>query len=240
MLLTGTVDPLVYGNIETHPTAADPLDRLAQYESSIEKWLTLSNCQFVVFAENSNWPFNAEKFMRMAKKHGKVFEHVQGDIFREQTIRYGKSYGEIRLMNDALDRSRLLADAKAFYKCTGRLFIRNINSILNEQRKTDNRFIVNMYEPWVTSWFFKADKHFYNSFLRDAHTSAVDRRRDNDIEKVYYPRLLAHKEEVSSFLHYPDVDGLGGGSGMPYNVKRCRLLANTVRMRIGSRVFGLH
>ena len=167
ILLTGTIDPSKFNNTGTK--FADASERLNQYCSAIKKWITKTNFQKIVFIENSGYDFDFRQFENLAKEYNKQFEFIVAKPHVEKTIKHGKSYGEIMLMNEAVERSKLLNSEKSFYKCTGRLFIKNCNKILKEKHNVDNLFLGIPSDKWAFTWFFKVEKVFYKNVLSDSY-----------------------------------------------------------------------
>ena len=135
LLLTGTIDPSKFNNTMT--TLTDVQVRLNQYETAIDWWMRKSNFQNIIFIENSGFHFDVLKFTQIADRHQKKFEYIQGTPYVEETIAHGKSYGEIKLITEAIEKSKLIKTENSFYKCTGRLIIKNVNRILKTEYESD-------------------------------------------------------------------------------------------------------
>ena len=120
VLLTGTIDSALYNN--TGNKVKNIRERYHMYTDSIEAYIKESVFDNIVFTENSQYDFPADRFFKMAKKYNKRFEYVKCPSYVEKTIKHGKSYGEARIIEDALKMSSLLQESSTIYKITGRIF----------------------------------------------------------------------------------------------------------------------
>lgn len=230
ILLTGTIDPSKFNN--TGSTLVNADERLNQYCTAIKKWITNTNFQKIIFIENSGYKFDYEYFEALANEHKKQFEFILAKSYVEETIKFGKSYGEIRLMNEAVEKSKLLKNEDSFYKCTGRLFIKNCDKILKEKHSVGNLFLGIPSDKWAFTWFFKAEKDFYINVLSDSY----DKVNDNDgifLEHIYYQKLISHRNEFETFKQYPNVEGVSAGSNSKFHSGRLRLMYKNFRIKTG-------
>lgn len=134
LLLTGTIDP---GNVKKFRVE----QRLGEYEHAIERYINMTPFNPIVFAENSGYPFNAQKYEKMAEKQGKIFEYVQGSFCAEEVKNRGKGYGEGLLIYEGLKKS-ILNEEELFYKMTGRIFLKNSEAIIRTRNRHKNEFII--------------------------------------------------------------------------------------------------
>ena len=230
LLLTGTIDPSKFNNTMT--TLTDVHIRLHQYEVAIEWWIRKSNFKNIIFIENSGFPFGVRKYTQLAELTQKKFEYIQGTPFVEETIAHGKSYGEIKLISEAIEKSMLLKSEKSFYKCTGRLIIKNVNRILRTKYKSDTVFTGVPADKWAFTWFFSVNIDFYKKYLSDAYKYVED-QKGVYMEHIYYERLLEHSKLIDTFYVYPNVDGVSAGTNSQYHSGRLRLLYKNLQMKRG-------
>lgn len=89
LLLTGTIDPRTFdGEVKCIE------ERLHKYESSITRYICETAFNPIVFAENSGYPFDIERFEKLALDNGKIFEYVKGTARKEEVKEHGKGYGD--------------------------------------------------------------------------------------------------------------------------------------------------
>jgi hypothetical protein len=226
LLMTGTINSGYFGNVETK--ISDVELRKMQYYDTIEKYILKSNFDNIVFAENSDFPFDFSYFDELSQKHGKQFEYiaVNTDIAKTQTN--GKSYGEAHLISQAVKRSKFINLEKAFYKVTGRVFVANINKLINN--KPSCQFITRYNSKWCLTVFFKANVEVFNRCLADIEDLCND-YSGASIEATYYQRLM--NEKVSCFQIYPDLRGVVGSTGIPYTRSKKNLLIKNLLVKMG-------
>jgi len=123
LMLTATIDPgptpLVARN--------DPQTRHRDYLVALESWL-VSGLSNIVFVENSG--YDLSKLVELASRHPQVQTQFVSLAPEELTGSRGKGYGELTLMQAAFERSVVLREATFIAKCTGRLRLLNIESLL--------------------------------------------------------------------------------------------------------------
>ncbi|MBR2746482.1 MAG: hypothetical protein IKD99_07175 [Erysipelotrichaceae bacterium] len=213
-LLTATIDPSVYNNVNTVITNAE--ERLNQYEESFQRYIKESVFTDIIVAENSGYPFNANFYIELAKKHGKRFEYINCPRYIEETIKYGKSYGESKLITDALEKSKVLHDASTIYKLTGRVFLKNSHAIVKTMEKHQNEFLIMDKFRWCYTHVFKFNKKDYYLVFRDADKRIMDTKVN--IERNYYNLIIENfdKLDIGCFNVWPYVIGRHGTTGASY------------------------
>lgn len=233
LLMTGTIDAGYFGNVSTKVT--DTEERKQQYYQTIEKYIRETKFDNIVFAENSHYPFDAERFVNLASDYQKRFEYVEVDTNIEKTQLKGKSYGEACLIAQAVQNSEIFKEGiQVFYKVTGRVFVRNINQLINE--KMENLFIThNIYNSCLTV-FFKMRVDTFKKCLLDAENSCNEFDGKNFIEAVYYKKLVG--ENIKCFKRYPDLSGIIGGSGQRYDRNKRNLFLKNILIKLGYYSYG--
>lgn len=230
LLMTGTIDTSTFNN--TGVVVTNTLDRLNQYEKAIETYIRYSDFEYIVFSDNSGYKFDYEKFKNMAQDYNKEFEFISLPGYYNETLNYGKSYGESRLITDTINKSTLINDKDVIFKVTGRVYVKNINKLIKKMRKYDNVFISYNKSKYVLTSFFKVKVSDYNRILSDAYNDCND-NIDMNLESVYYKRLLKIKSRVKCFKYYPDLDGIIGGFGFKYNKPKWNLFIRNILIKLG-------
>lgn len=226
LLMTGTINSAYFGNVETK--VSDVETRKTQYYDTIKKYIRESNFDNIVFAENSDFPFDFSYFDELAQKHGKQFEYISVTTDIAKTQANGKSYGEAHLISEAVKKSMLIQSEKAFYKVTGRVFVANVNKLIN--RKPTCQFITRNNSKWCLTVFFKANVDVFNRCLTDIEDLCSDYIDGRCIEATYYKRLM--NEKVSCFQRYPDLRGIVGSTGTPYNCSKKNLFKKDLLVKL--------
>lgn len=237
-LLTGTIDSGVFHN--TGNRIINIEERLKQYQNSITNYIENSAFDIIIFGENSGYPFNYQVFEKLAEKNGKCFEYVRCPGYIEGTIKHGKSYGEARLIEDTLERSRLLMDQDCIYKLTGRIFLRNSEAICRTMNRMKNEFIIYKNKQWCLTNIFKFSKKDYLSYWKNVY-NFCDEKSGKDIEVVFFEIIESAVKkglEVGSFSVWPYFDGIQGATLESYTGNICERTLRTVMCKCGFFTYG--
>lgn len=112
----------------------DPTERLTDYESALSFYLGLpaNVIDRVVFAENSDSDLGSLERIADERGDGKQVELLSFNGL-DYPVEHGRAVGEMRLIDTALRRSRLLgalAGDDLFWKVTGRLRFMNLDRLI--------------------------------------------------------------------------------------------------------------
>lgn len=223
LLMTGTIDPSSFICNNNNLAVKDVKVRLEQYNSAIKRYITESCFDKIVFVETSNYSFEYESFISLAKENNKEFEYItfMGNI--ECVQKKGKSYGEAEAILYALKNSRLLANEETIYKVTGRIFLTNSYNIIKTKATCKNEFLsyFKYKDRRCVTYFFKFNKSDYLEYFSNTQ-ELVDDGNGIDIETVYYRKMIKLQMdgkpfEVKPFRCYPRINGIIGGIGVPYD-----------------------
>ena len=236
VLLTGTINSALYHN--TGNKIQNVQERYQMYLKSIERYIKESVFDNIVFAENSQYPFKISFFLKLAKEYNKKFEYVRCPSYIKQTIEHGKSYGEARLMDDALKISELLQNAPTIYKVSGRIFLKNSKAICKTVKSHRNEYIVYTGKGWCFTNIFKFNKEDY--FWHWANVwEKCDEKSGHDIEKVFFKVLDENRNiDVGCFSVYPYFDGIQGATLEPYSGRLPERLLRSVCCKLGVFTYG--
>ena len=229
LLLTGTIDSSVYNN--TGNIIQNVAERLNQYESSIEKYISSTPFDIIVFIENSGYAFDELKYKKLAKIYGKEFGFIPGKICKDEILAHGKSFGDAYLIAEALEKSSLLANVEFFYKISGRIYLKNAKSILRTKNKYRNEFIMYQGKKWCFTNIFKANKEDYLSVLNDVYLDC-DEISVNDIEISFFNRLCTSDISMGSFYTYPYFEGKMGATGENYSGRLVERIIRNIMARL--------
>ncbi len=193
----------------------DERERRFHYLCALVAWARPSRVRRIVFAENSNTPFDFSPVVRLLERAGKEVEVLVFDGNR-QAPELGKGYGEGEILEHVYRNSRLVQAAPAFYKVTGRLFVSNFDEVsattvgleaFRLKRWKDGR-----PGKAITS-FFKCSSDVFETRLLDAYTQVSD-EDGRRIEQVYFGRLS--DLHVSDFGVKPVMVGQHASTGKMY------------------------
>ncbi|MBU3608171.1 hypothetical protein [Polynucleobacter nymphae] len=132
----------------------------------------------------------------------------------------GKGYGEGELIKFALKHSTFLKNENNFFKCTGKIYCRNFETIIEmiKQNNIQNIFWRHLGEgdslqPWADMRFFYTSKKFCEEYLIPAYLKSDDRKE----EAVEYFSFNIFNEKLSSAKALrPLLSGFSGGTGKQY------------------------
>lgn len=228
ILLTGTIDTAVFSN--TNVKLTDTAQRLVQYEKAICFYIQETELEKVIFVENSGYAFDTDKFTAMAKASGKAFEFIPIRTDQEQTVSKGKSYGEADCIEQGILKSQLLKDEKAVYKVTGRVIVRNMDTLLDQDDLSKFVFRNDLHRCYTV--FFKMNISDFKQCFTDAKNKC-DEANDVDIETVYYNLIKDADMELGNFKRYPQYDGIIGTLGIAYNDPQFALFVKNLCLKLG-------
>ena len=170
----------------------DERERALHYLCALVAWAEASRVHRIVFAENSNTPFDFSPVRRYLDAAGKEVEFLVFDGNRE-VGGLGKGYGEGEILAHLYRHSRMLSASPSFYKVTGRLFVSNFDALSEATTTVDafHRKRPKEHRPRplkVVTTFFKCSRALFESRLLQAYAQ-VDDRAGVFIEHVYYNQL---------------------------------------------------
>jgi hypothetical protein len=221
LLLTASIDPKGMPGV----SRPDPNYREQTYADCFEYYLrNHPRVQKIIFAENSGWPLDRfHQLAGTANVHAKEVEVLSfdcNDFPRDK----GKSYGELLLIENALDRSQLAESARFVGKLTGRNFLLNLTRVLETLPGApefycdirDHNFYQMLGMPdcghHCDTRFFVMTRHFYDRYIR--HTYATLPFESNYMLEGFLYDLIKeneHREKIiKRFRVEPDYRGAAG------------------------------
>lgn len=224
LLMTGTINPLC------NVGYSNPHVRCKEYERNIEKYIVQSHFDIVIFAENSGYVFDFNKYIELANKYNKVFEYLDlSGLCSSETI----SIGDAQIMKNALAMSRYLSDeSTCIWKVSGRIYIQNINKILKKHKGiNENVFLYSRNYDSMQTWFFKVKiKDLKEYFLSEFTHNAM---RFKCIEYAWIDcfRYFRNNISVNRFMVYPDSVGINS-SGNPYTMSRIKFFLKNILLKL--------
>ena len=229
LLITATIDSGHFGNTRTKVT--DTTVRLKEYTRNLEKYIVESRFDSIVFAENSGYEMDYGYYYDLCRKHGKSIEFLYLPVSVDKVIEKGKSYGEAKLISDAFLNSKLINKQNTFYKVSGRIWIQNINDLIDD--KEDSCFIAHNFMGWVLTSFFKIRTDTFRDNLLNAYMICDD-STDNCIEHVYHHLLRNSIHKIYSFNTFPIKVGVIGGSGSAYTKTKRQIARRNLLLKLNA------
>jgi hypothetical protein len=195
-------------------TAADPRQREEEYAANLRYFLgEHPRLRRIVFAESSGWPLDRLREIAAASNsHGKEVELVQLSCNDFPGSR-GKGYGEARLIDRALDASRLVREARWIAKMTGRQRVLNMTAIL-ERLPDDFDFLCDLRDHglferfgipaagrYCDTRFFVFARPFFDAHLR--HLYAAPCAGEYNLEDSYYRAVKPLASDPRVICRFP-------------------------------------
>lgn len=148
-----------------------------------------------------------------------------------KTVTLGKSYGEAMLIEYGIVNSKLLKEEKYIYKCTGRVFVNNINYLM-EKEKDVNQFLAYNNIGYCFTLFFKINRQdFLNYYI--GMGDECNETEGRAIEYVMYDRTIGNRISCDRFVSYPDFSGVCGTNGESYGCSATRLAIKNILLILG-------
>ena len=197
----------------------DPVMRAIAAKAALYFWVSQGIEQIVLADATGTNLLSAAEEAEIDNSETRVEQiHYQQD--NESVTRKGKGYGEGKLIEYALDNSELLARGEYFFKCTGKLYVRNF-PVIAGAIKTKN--ISNLFwrymgdgswmEPWADCRFYYTSKTFARSHLLPAYFASND--RTDAVCEYHIHQALARNMQIGKSVR-PLITGYGGGTGETY------------------------
>lgn len=221
ILLTACINP---GGMP-FTVVSDATQRLNQYLLALQFYLQNTSCP-IVFVDNSN--MDKTPFLEYESQYGSRLEILSFDGNKVKT--QGKGLGEMEIIEYALIHSKfnLLLDKHRIVKITGRLIVRNINSLL----KCDK---LHLY-PYksivchVNSDLTFADSRIFISLGSFMNLLVKQKKYLNDTKGIYFEHLLCQQiKQQKTFTFFPFItephfEGISGSTGIKYEKPNTSLL----------------
>ncbi|MCR4924794.1 MAG: hypothetical protein K5917_00735 [Clostridiales bacterium] len=213
LLLTGTVNPCTQ---VPFLSLKDGFVRKKQYYDAIKFYIEECKVKKIVFCENSCEKCPVE-ITDLALENGVEFEWLSfiGDV--EGSVKIDKSYGEVEIINYALDHSKLIKACSYFVKATGRVKVRNYKKIiamLSTKRNYFSAYGDNKLDRLDTR-FFSMKVEVYKNFFYNVYDKNIP-VKIKSIENLYPFVIRDNNIPIVSFPLKVCFDGISGGFGFPY------------------------
>lgn len=206
----------------------DPKMRMEDYFNALKFYLDIPSqyCDRIIFAENSDTdlkPLRAVLEFNHQDKQVEFISFPDGNTFPPE---YGKGYGEMLLIDYAMEHSKIISDQDIIWKATGRLILNNITDIIRTSKQDYDVYcdLHNDYKLFGLKHFF--DPRFY-SFTRkgyDAHFRPHTKNlKRAHIEHFFYEALMDNMDDyriIPRFNKVPMIRGIVGSSNRSYFTTR--------------------
>lgn len=231
LIITACVNP---SSNMPNTTIRDKGIRFTQYLNSLVFFLNTESITDIIFCDNSNADADYSMVLAEAEKKGKRIEILKYMQETSKTISKGKSYGELCIMDYVLNNSKIIGEYDGFYKVTGRLIIKNIDSITRKiYQNIDNRFVF-LGNP-VKESSRKIDTRFYYMKSSDMKKlisklyDIVDETKGFTLERSFYEEISELNIPFVFLPKYPEYIGVSGSTGVVYEDTRFRRIKLSIK-----------
>jgi hypothetical protein len=197
----------------------DPVMRTIAAKAALYFWVTQGVEQIVLADATETNLLSAHEEAELDRSETRI-EQINYRQDSEAIARKGKGYGEGKLIEYAINNSELLAREEYFFKCTGKVYVRNF-PVFVEAIKANN--ISSLFWRWihdsslsrldVDCRFYFTSKRFARSHLLPAYLES------NDINGVFCEdrirEALDRNMQVGRSVR-PLLTGYAGSTGAPY------------------------
>jgi hypothetical protein len=158
----------------------DPVIRAIAAKAALYFWVAQGVEQIVLADATETNLLTAQEEAEIDRSETRI-EQIAYKQASESVINKGKGYGEGKLIEYAINNSELLARQEHFFKCTGKVYVRNFPAIAEAIR---TRNISNLFwryigdgslsQPLAESRFYYTSKSFARSQLLPAYFQSND------------------------------------------------------------------
>ncbi len=196
---------------------ADPVRRLAATRAALIFWALHGARQLVVADATGQAVLSPDDLSQIAALGCEV-EQIAFEQDDALVIERGKGFAEGQLIAFALDHSRILRSARAFYKCTGKVFCRNFAQVATAVARHNLTRLVwyggltGIDLRLADARFWLSDPAFCREVMLPAYAGAhdPDRVAEAVLTATLSPRLNAGR------LTRARLSGFCGGRDEPY------------------------
>ncbi len=197
----------------------DPVLRVIAAKAALYFWVA-QGIQQIVLADATGTNLLTEYEWEEIDKTETRIEQINYAQASESVIKYGKGYGEGKLIEYAVDHSELLGKVECFFKCTGKVYVRNFPEIAAAIRKHNMSSLFwkhigddgTAMKPWADCRFYYTSKGFARKHLIPAYLASDD--SVTVCENQIYEALNRNMEIGRSIR--PFIAGYAGGTGEAY------------------------
>lgn len=187
-------------------------------KASVFFWAACGVERIVIADATGTSLLNQEDVQRLSQM-GVMVEQISYFQNEDLIKAKGKGYGEGELIKFALENSTFLKNENNFFKCTGKVYCRNFESVLGLIRENNIQHIFWRYlgegdslAPWADMRFFYTTKKFCEENLIPAYLNSDDSQA---AAEYFCFNMLNDKLPAAKALR-PLLSGFAGSTGEKY------------------------
>ena len=197
----------------------DSEQRIAKYLKAINIWLKKIPDLRIVLCDGTGFDWIDIVEEKYPNHHFECL-HFINDM--NSVKKYGKGFGEIEILNFAVNNSRYVAEQSRFMKITGKYWVNNICKFDDEDLFCDFKckstfLIFKLKLLYINSSFFICSsqmylKYFYNSSI------LINYHSGDDLEHVMGKIIISNNIKNYQFKRFPGIAGWSGTSNTPFDL----------------------
>ena len=196
----------------------DPATRMITSKAALYFWVA-QGVEQIVLADATATNLLNECEVEEINLTGTHIEQINYMQATDDIIEKGKGYGEGRLIEFAINNSKLLAREEYFFKCTGKVYVRNFKIIAEIIRANNISCLFwrhmkdgTSMQPWADCRFFFTSKEFAKKHLIPAYIKSNDKK---DPCEYHVFEMLNQNVDIGRGVR-PFISGYSGGTGEAY------------------------
>lgn len=208
LILTGTITP----QISTKMVITDARVRLIEYHNAV-RWYLDNTPYKVVFGENSGY---SDFCLLFSEEDLRRFEYIS---YKKETVIGGAGYGEWEILEEIKENSLFIKDATLLLKCTGRLVLTNITSVMRQFSTLNSSCFAGNYARDFLSMgttFFAFTPDLYDDIL-SIHNDILNNYVEIAIMNFVHKQIKKDPKSVVLFNRPLFVSGRSGHYGNRYD-----------------------
>ena len=165
-----------------HLRMGDPVMRTITAKAALYFWVAQGIEQIVLADATGTNLLSEEEEAELDKTETRI-EQINYKQPSEDVVKRGKGYGEGKLIEYALENSELLAREQYFFKCTGKTYVRNFQTLaaMIQAERITNMFWRHLgdgssLKPWADVRFYYTSKSFAKTHLLPAYSLTEDHK----------------------------------------------------------------
>jgi len=214
LVLTGTITPFIHFKV----VAKDPHSRLEEYVKSVT-WYLKNTPYKVVFCENSGFT-NFMQYIIPNFDHCELDKRFEYLTFVSKDYGGGAGAGECDILRRVQKESRLIRNASIIVKCTGRLILTNLTTVMRQLKKSNHSFFAGDYAidfRSMTTTFFAFTPDLYDALLTIQPLINKDNYIELAIMHFVHSQIRKDPSSVLFFNHPLLISGRSGHYGTVYD-----------------------
>lgn len=219
--------------------------KLIEKEKRIEEYITGLNFLIkskainkIVFCDNSG-DIEAINRVKLAIEKENISWRKKLEVMQflgnnKEIIAKGKGFGEGELVEYALSNSELLKNENEFIKLTGRIIVKNIDSIIKKMKPEVsyiNPVKIYGFDKQMDTKFYKMNIAFYKENFLSIYKKVNDREHVF-IEHLFWEVIKKKKINYNNTTEYPIYIGKSGSIGRNYGTSKIKYFVKNVMCKM--------